>query len=37
MGRPSILEVEVEKAGNEITSVRVGGESVMVTRGEMEI
>jgi len=37
MGRPSILEVAVEKAGNEITSVRVGGESVMVTRGEMEI
>jgi trans-2,3-dihydro-3-hydroxyanthranilate isomerase len=37
MGRPSILEVEVTKAGGEITSVRVGGEVVMVSRGEMEI
>jgi trans-2,3-dihydro-3-hydroxyanthranilate isomerase len=35
MGRPSILEVEVDKRGGEITAVRVGGNSVLVTRGEL--
>jgi trans-2,3-dihydro-3-hydroxyanthranilate isomerase len=37
MGRPSILEVEADKADGKITAVRVGGASVMVSRGEMEI
>lgn len=34
MGRPSILEVEADKSGGNITAVRVGGESVLVSKGE---
>jgi trans-2,3-dihydro-3-hydroxyanthranilate isomerase len=34
MGRPSLLEVEADKAGGEITGVRVGGHSVMVSKGD---
>ena len=34
MGRPSILEVEADRNGGAITSVRVGGNSVLVSRGE---
>lgn len=37
MGRPSILEVEADKAGGEITSVRVGGATVMVSEGWIEV
>ncbi len=37
MGRPSILEIEVEKQGGEISAVRVGGEAVMVMSGEIEV
>ena len=37
MGRPSILEVEADVAGGEVTAVRVGGASVLVCSGEMEI
>jgi trans-2,3-dihydro-3-hydroxyanthranilate isomerase len=37
MGRPSILEVEADKQAGEITAVRVGGRSVMVSEGTMEI
>ena len=37
MGRPSILEVEADKVDGRITAIRVGGASVMVSRGEMEI
>jgi len=37
MGRPSILEVEADKADGKITAIRVGGASVMVSRGEMEV
>jgi trans-2,3-dihydro-3-hydroxyanthranilate isomerase len=33
MGRPSILDVEVDKRDGEITGVRVGGESVVVCEG----
>jgi trans-2,3-dihydro-3-hydroxyanthranilate isomerase len=33
MGRPSYLHVEVQKAGGEITAVRVGGECVVVSEG----
>ena len=36
MGRPSVLEIVVEKVGNEIKSVKVGGETVMVSEGEIE-
>jgi trans-2,3-dihydro-3-hydroxyanthranilate isomerase len=35
MGRPSILEVETDKREGAITAVRVGGSSVLVTRGEL--
>lgn len=34
MGRPSLLEVEADKSRGAITSVRVGGDSVLVSRGE---
>lgn len=34
MGRPSLLEVEVDKRGGTISAVRVGGRSVLVSRGE---
>ncbi|MDQ4077710.1 MAG: PhzF family phenazine biosynthesis protein [Chloroflexota bacterium] len=37
MGRPSILELEVDKVEGEITAVRVGGASVLVSEGQMEI
>lgn len=33
MGRPSILEVEADKADGRITGVRVGGKTVMVCEG----
>lgn len=37
MGRPSLLYLEVDKQGGEITGVRVGGSSVLVSEGTMEI
>ena len=37
MGRPSILEVEADKVDGRITAIRVGGASVMVSKGEMEL
>jgi trans-2,3-dihydro-3-hydroxyanthranilate isomerase len=37
MGRPSILDVEVDKRAGAIAAVRVGGNSVLVTRGEMTV
>lgn len=37
MGRPSILDIEVDKRAGAVTSVRVGGNSVLVTRGELTI
>jgi len=37
MGRPSILEVEADKVDGKITAIRVGGASVMVSRGEMDV
>ena len=37
MGRPSILEVEADKIDGKITGIRVGGASVMVSRGELEV
>ena len=35
MGRPSILDIEVDKKAGAVTSIRVGGNSVLVTRGEL--
>jgi trans-2,3-dihydro-3-hydroxyanthranilate isomerase len=37
MGRPSLLHLEVDKRGGEITGVRVGGSSVLVSEGTMEL
>lgn len=37
MGRPSLIEVEADKVDRQIQSVRVGGASVMVAEGSMEI
>src|SRR5207248_7002643 len=37
MGRPSILEVEVDKTAGRITSVRCGGRSVVVCEGRMQV
>lgn len=37
MGRPSILRVEADKRAGEIAAVRVGGHSVLVTRGEFTL
>lgn len=35
MGRPSLLDIEVDKREGIISSIRVGGESVLVSRGEL--
>lgn len=37
MGRPSILEVEADKQDDKIVATRVGGASVLVSEGTMEI
>ena len=37
MGRPSIIELELERKRGSLTAVRVGGASVMVSEGTMEI
>jgi trans-2,3-dihydro-3-hydroxyanthranilate isomerase len=37
MGRPSILEVEADKKAGKTTAARVGGRTVMVCDGEMEL
>ena len=35
MGRPSILETEADKKDGVITAVRVGGQTVLVSKGEL--
>ena len=37
MGRPSIVELELDRKRGSLTAVRVGGASVVVSEGEMEI
>jgi trans-2,3-dihydro-3-hydroxyanthranilate isomerase len=37
MGRPSLLEIEVEKDEGGISAIRVGGRAVLVSEGWMEI
>jgi trans-2,3-dihydro-3-hydroxyanthranilate isomerase len=37
LGRPSILEVEVDKSAGAITAVRVGGASVMMGEGTIRV
>ena len=35
MGRPSILHIEADKSAGKITGVRVGGQTVLVSKGEL--
>ena len=35
MGRPSIIETEADKADGKITAVRVGGRTVLISKGEL--
>ena len=37
MGRPSVLEARAEKKDGEVVEVRIGGESVMVAEGRIEV
>ena len=37
MGRPSLLEVEADTSDGQVEEVRVGGASVMVAQGSMEV
>ena len=37
IGRPSIIEIEVDKADGDIVAVRVGGSAVMMSEGLMQI
>lgn len=37
MGRPSLLEVEADASGGRLIEVRVGGASVLVTEGTIEV
>jgi trans-2,3-dihydro-3-hydroxyanthranilate isomerase len=37
MGRPSIIEIEVDMSRGAVTAVRVGGNSVIVTKGEFTL
>jgi trans-2,3-dihydro-3-hydroxyanthranilate isomerase len=35
MGRPSILHIEADKSNGNITGIRVGGQTVLVSKGEL--
>ena len=37
MGRPSLLQLEVDVAGEDVTAVRVGGASVLVSSGTLHV
>ena len=37
MGRPSLLELEVDMAGGSVTAVRVGGASVLISSGTLHV
>jgi len=37
MGRPSLLTVEVDKSAGAVTAARVGGDSVLVSKGEFYV
>jgi trans-2,3-dihydro-3-hydroxyanthranilate isomerase len=37
MGRPSVLEARVEKKGGKVTEAKIGGTSVLVAEGSMEV
>jgi len=37
MGRPSVLEARVQKKNGEVAEIRIGGDSVMVSEGTIEV
>jgi predicted PhzF superfamily epimerase YddE/YHI9 len=37
MGRPSLMQVSVDGAGEALTRVRVGGEAIVVGEGTLNI
>ena len=37
MGRPSVIEIEVDKAGGQVTAVRCGGSAVLIGAGKLVI
>lgn len=37
MGRPSVLEARTEKRGGQVTAARIGGGSVLVSEGTIEV
>jgi predicted PhzF superfamily epimerase YddE/YHI9 len=37
MGRPSPIELEADAAGGRITAVRVGGRSVLMSEGWIDV
>jgi len=37
MGRPSVLEARTEKRGGQVTATRIGGASVLVSEGTIEV
>ena len=37
MGRPSLLEIAAEKRDGEVVEARVGGTSVLVSEGQIEV
>ena len=37
MGRPSLIEVEVDIRGGAVAEVRVGGQAVIVLEGELRL
>lgn len=37
MGRPSRLDIEIDKQGGEVTAVRVTGSAVLISEGDIEV
>jgi len=37
MGRPSRINVEADKSGGNVTAIRVGGSSVLMTEGSFRV
>jgi trans-2,3-dihydro-3-hydroxyanthranilate isomerase len=37
MGRPSRLEIEIDKRAGAVAAVRVGGSAVLVSEGTIEV
>jgi predicted PhzF superfamily epimerase YddE/YHI9 len=37
MGRPSLIQVEIDVGGGALETVRVAGEAVVIARGEIDV